>query len=143
MYSFPIWFAKVTLLALMWDHTNCALILTHNGEIECGVCQVAALDHGIEISDFTGTNLEPTGEKMWRQCGTLHPEMEVSCGRRCQVAKYQCANCQVLALVPLKTDCREHTTPPICYEDESRPAERYRRQQLALKNLGEKRKRGG
>ncbi|KAA1116197.1 hypothetical protein PGT21_004427 [Puccinia graminis f. sp. tritici] len=142
MHLFPIRFAKATLLALMWDCTSCGLSLSSNSGIPCGVCQVAALEMRIEISELVATDLKPTGEIIWRSCGTLHPEMEVSCGTRCQVAKYKCINCQVLAFVTLGTYCREHSTPPICYEDENERKSK-RKQQLALQKPGEKRKRGG
>jgi hypothetical protein len=95
---------------------------------------VAALDHGIEPSDFIEKSLKPTGEKLWKNCGNLHPEMEVSCGNRCQVAKYWFTSC--LAFVPLETHCTDHIEPSICYEDESSNS-------CLCKKLGEKGKRGG
>ncbi|KAA1107146.1 hypothetical protein PGT21_004071 [Puccinia graminis f. sp. tritici] len=136
MHPLPIIrFAKVyglLALVMIWDWKQCSCALSSSSSssatrrgIQCGVCEVAALERGTHLPEGQ-TELKPTGELVWRSCGSLFPEPdeEAPCSNSCQVAKYRCSRCQVLAYTPLDSRCPEHGVPPIRYEDENKKSSR-------------------
>ncbi|KAA1116196.1 hypothetical protein PGT21_004373 [Puccinia graminis f. sp. tritici] len=120
MCGFRLKFAAVTLIVLVWVCVQCnaGLRLSVDGGIQCGVCQLAAYAHGMELPREQ-TELKPTHQTMLRACGGLRAEPN-GCQKLCEVMTYHCQRCRVTALVTIHTSCTQHPPPPPFYDDKDK-----------------------